>query len=70
MYYLNISYALSNLMLFFFFFFSRELFISVFGCNYFDLAGSIINLLFIYFYEKGKKFDLVDLYVAICNRIT
>lgn len=57
-------------MLFFFFFFFQRTFYSVFGCNYFDLPERIINLLFIYFYEKGKKFDLVDLYVAICNRIT
>lgn len=53
-----------------FFFPENFLFLPGFSCNYFDLSECIIILLFIYFYEKEKKFDLGDLYVAICNRIT
>lgn len=58
------------MLCFLFFFPENFFFLPGFSCNYFDLPECIIILLFIYFYEKGKKFDLGDLYVAICNRIT
>lgn len=47
-------------------FFSPKNFLLLRGlsCNYFDLPEYVIVLLFIYFYEQGKKFDLRDLYIC------